>query len=144
MLTAPATVKQDLKLLLDTVEQAVQLRPEIRAQLSGRVRAAIQEASRLEFQVEEQRALAEESRAAALEAERITSEVMRREERLKQLLARFNSLMAEGRFQEADVEIAEQIQEIAPELPAAVAATWNARRSMRRSRARLPTSSAAP
>jgi hypothetical protein len=123
----PQQATQELKLLLESVRQATEIEMDVRNQLAARIRSAIREASRLEFEEEEQRAIAEESRAAAQEARRIAEELGRREERLKQLMERFNSLMAEGRYQDADREIADPIRELAPDLPAAVAATWNAR-----------------
>jgi hypothetical protein len=123
----PERATQELKLLLESVRQATEIEMDVRNQLSARIRSAIREASRLEFEEEEQRAIAEESRAAAQEARRIAEELGRRDERLKQLMERFNSLMVEGRYQDADREIADPVRELAPDLPATMAATWNAR-----------------
>ncbi|GIW91420.1 MAG: hypothetical protein KatS3mg109_1852 [Pirellulaceae bacterium] len=127
MSTDPAGAIENLKLLLQTVEQATVLDEAARSQLINTIRAAIREATRLDVQLEAQRALAEESQAAARAAQRVFEETARREERIKQLMARFQSLMAEGRFQDADEVTAVEVNQLAPDTALAQGATWNAR-----------------
>ena len=53
--TDSATAIQGLKIILDNVERAVDLNPEIRAQLRDRIVTAMREASRRQVEADEQR-----------------------------------------------------------------------------------------
>ncbi len=111
--TNPQLAIQDLKLALETVRRAADLAAERRAELVGKLRSALKEAhyqaslkDELDRQREEELA---SSRAQKLLNERLT----RRVEREKQLMNRFNALIDERRYLEAE-EVAEIVEEIDP------------------------------
>jgi uncharacterized membrane protein YgcG len=111
--TAPDRAIQDLKLLLEAVEAARDVRADIRVALRNQILSVIQEASRLEIEVSELRAEAEARRAAALQQQRLTDALLRDQEKIHNLMLRFNALMEEGEFRVAEREIAANILEIA-------------------------------
>ena len=92
----------DLKVLLENVERAPDLEAEVRAQLRDQIVTAIKEGQRRQIEKDERDQLRAERQAAAQERERIIREAERREEKIKQIIARYNSLMDEWRFREAE------------------------------------------
>ena len=64
----------------------------------------------------------QEARAGAQDRLRIADALTRNEEKLKQLMDRFNSLMDEGRYTAADAIGSNEVAEIAPDLPIAQSA----------------------
>jgi uncharacterized membrane protein YgcG len=110
----PDTAEQDLKLLLENVERAPRLSAEVRRQLRDQIEFAIRESRRLSVEFAENKARTEEARAGALELLRINQDLVVREQRLKQIMDRFNSLMAEGRYEVADQEVIPEIANMAP------------------------------
>ena len=107
---SPETAEQDLKLLLENVERAAELDAGVRSQLREQIEVAIREARREQTLVAQRRAVAEESKAAALEMQRISDELALREQRLKQVMDRFDSLMDEGRYRVADDEVSPEVE----------------------------------
>ncbi len=117
MAVDPLGVQQDLKLLLDKVEQAPEINANLRAQLHDRLVGAIREASRRteEFEVRQLEAL---QRLQAAEVIRSTTEaIISREQRVKQLIERFNSLLAERRYQDAEFDGSRVALELMPNSP---------------------------
>lgn len=127
MTNNPETALQALKVLLEAVDTEPDLGAEVRSQLSNRIQSAIQETSKIKIEVDSRRAHAEENAAAAAEAERLVDDLTRKREKIKQLLDRFNSLLDEGNYFSAEVDIADQVQELEPGLPTGRVAIWNAR-----------------
>ena len=127
MATDPALVRQDLKLLLESLDRAADLRPEVRSQLRDRIEALLREAQRREVESEDRLALAQENRVVALDTMRLADETARKRLKIKQLLDRFNYLLAENKYQAAEVDVAEQVRTVEPNLPDATVALWNAR-----------------
>ena len=125
--TNPEGAKRDLKIQLETIEKSPDLGPDTRAQLKGQVESAIREAGRRAVEVEARRALAEQNRAAAEERQQLVEETARDRQKIKQLMDRFNSLMDEGRYQEAEDIIAAQVEELDPLGTTPVAAEWASR-----------------
>lgn len=110
----PAKAQQDLKLLLEQIERAPDVESETRAQLRDQVVAAIQEARRRDVENSERDQLRLEAEAAAKERQRIVEQLGRRELAIKQIMDRFNALMDERRFREAQ-EASESIRELMPD-----------------------------
>ncbi|MCU0876985.1 MAG: hypothetical protein MUF06_04245 [Pirellulaceae bacterium] len=108
-----------LKQALEMVESSPDLLAEVRAQLRQKLENALRQANQQKIVVADSRARGEEIAAAAREQEQITQALLLRGERLKQLVDRFTSLMAEGRYDIADDEIIPEIQELAPNTPIA-------------------------
>ena len=123
----PDGAKRNLKLLLETVERSPDLDPETRAQLRDQVASAIREAGRRSIEVATRRAMAEENRAASEERQRLVEETARTRLKIKQMMARFNSLMDEQRFGDAEDIIAQEVRELDPLGTTPVSAVWNAR-----------------
>ncbi len=113
----PEEVRQSLKLVMERVVKTPELKAEVRAQLRRQLEAALREASRVEVTkdtLDRQREVAE---AASLDRMRIGQALVRKEEKVKQLMDRFNSLMEEGRYVAAD-EIGEmEVAHLDPNLP---------------------------
>ncbi|MCA9269024.1 MAG: hypothetical protein KDA41_11165, partial [Planctomycetales bacterium] len=106
----------DLKQLLDNVERAPDLEAEIRAQLRDQLVSAIKEAQRRQIEKDQRDQQRAEQEAAARERSRLIREAERRDEKIKQIVARFNSLMDEGRYREAE-DAAYEARELAPGSP---------------------------
>lgn len=123
MSTDPAAVEDELKLLLGRVVRTPELRAEVRATLRAKLEAALRESSRVAATkdlLDQQR---QEADGAAMDRQRISQALERKQEKLKQLMDRFDSLMDEGRYLAAD-EIGElEVAKIAPELPIAQSAS---------------------
>jgi len=125
--TNPENARRDLKIELETIERSPDLGPETRAQLKSQIESAIREAGRRAIEVAARKALAEENRAAAEERQQLVEETARNQQKIRQLMDRFNSLMDEGRYQEAEDIIAAQVRELDPYGTTPMAATWAAR-----------------
>ena len=117
MATNPEDVRQDLKDLLDQVLRTPDLPPEVREQLADQVRAAIRQADARVIEWNEQQRRAAAQQAQALERKLLTDSLLAREQKLTQLMQRFNSLMEEGRYDLAEVEAAMEAVKLAPENP---------------------------
>ncbi len=107
----PQLAIQDLKLALDNVNRAADLEAAKRAELVSKLQTALKEAryqATLKDELDRQR---EEELAAARETKLLNERLTRRLEREKQLMARFNALVDESRFEEA-VEVAQIVEEI--------------------------------
>jgi hypothetical protein len=110
----PEAAIQDLKLAMQNVERAPELNPDVRAQLIDRLQIAIREAQRQAVIKDELDAEREEELAAARERRLLEERFARERELETQLVARYNALMDEGRFDEA-IEVAAAIEEVDPE-----------------------------
>ena len=121
----PQGTKADLKLELERVRRAPELSSEARAQLNDQLAAAIREAERQESIKDQTDQEQMQSRAAALERLRVMSALESDQERVRQLMDRFNSLMDEGRYREAEESAAVEVQKIMPDMPIAVSAIRN-------------------
>ncbi len=98
----PGSVRQNLRLLLERVLHAPELSADNRAQLRERIEATIKLADTRLAAKENEIADQQKSAAAAKEQTRIEDNVKRGQERVKQLIERFNSLLREGRYAEAE------------------------------------------
>lgn len=114
MSTDPDLVIQDLKLNLDRVKRVKDIDEARRAELIDKLNIALQEAIRQSDIKAELDRQTEERIAAARERELLNSRLTRRIEREKQLMNRFNALMDERKYVEAE-EVATIIEEIDPD-----------------------------
>ena len=113
MSTSPAEAIQDLKLAMQNVQNAPELLADVRSSLTDRLETALREASRaatFKAEIDRQREVAEASRR---ELKLINDRLTQKQQREKQLMDRFNSLMDERRYVEA-MEVADIVEEIDP------------------------------
>ncbi|MDZ4819542.1 MAG: VWA domain-containing protein, partial [Planctomycetota bacterium] len=114
MATDPKTVEQDLKRLLDRVENTPEVRANVRAELRNRLTFTIREASLRADEFEtRQIELMERSRASE-EARLLNERLMARELKVQALIERYNALLAEGRYQDAERDAARVAFELMP------------------------------
>ncbi len=115
--TNPETARDQLKLKLDEVSRVPDLDPEVRDQLLDQLRTAIRQADVRVVELNEQRRRAAQLEAQATERRLIAEGLLLKEQKLTQLMERFNSLMKEGRYELAEVEAAGEAEKLAPDLP---------------------------
>jgi tetratricopeptide (TPR) repeat protein len=125
MSTDPDQAAQQLKLMLEKVRRTAELDPEVRDQLVDVLETALREAARqkVEFELAKQRRL--ENIAAGKEQALIANELIRKQLKVKELMARFNSLMQEGRWGLAET-VANEAQIILPTSSVPMQADWYA------------------
>jgi hypothetical protein len=91
-----------LKLVLEKVRQASDLTPEVRSQLGVQTRAALQTAGRM-GRLQANREMRRQQAAAEVEArQRINRDLISRGQKVEQLMARFDALMDEQRYLDAE------------------------------------------
>ncbi len=117
----PQTAIQNLKLALQKVEQAPELNPEFRAQFSDKLQIALREAQRQASIKDERDAQLQEEQAAGRERRMLNERFARNREKEKQLVDRFDSLITEGRYDEA-LKVARTIKDVDPVGPTPVVA----------------------
>ena len=122
----PELAQTDLKLVRERVLRA-EIEPELRAQLLAQIDTSLRNASRLVIEHEQRAAELAQERAAAAEENRIAENLTRDEQRVDQLMQRFNALMAEGRYVDAEVDAAMPARDLMPRNPVPVAAMLTAR-----------------
>ncbi|HMC11775.1 MAG TPA: hypothetical protein VKH44_10810, partial [Pirellulaceae bacterium] len=113
----PDQAEQDLKLELDNIERAPDLEPEVRSQLRRQVENAIRMTRQRKIVADQATAVAQEQRATALEQERLSQALDLQQQRIKQIVDRFDSLMNEQRYAVADEDITPEIQKLARDTP---------------------------
>jgi hypothetical protein len=114
---SPSIAEQDLKALLESIERSPDLDAEVRGQLRDQIENAIRQARQQALVVDEARARAEEARGQAEELQRINDQLTLDQLRLKQVMDRFDSLMAEGRYDLADQEVIPEVLRLARDTP---------------------------
>jgi hypothetical protein len=130
MRTSPAPVLDELKRKEMFIDRALDLSPEVRAELQDKLSAAIREAQRQLSVKDEVDAIDQQAKAAARERLRIVNGLMSDQERLRQLLAQFRVLMEEGRYEQAEIDIAPEVEKYEPGDPdkaVSTSATYAAR-----------------
>ena len=127
MSTDPAGVIQNLKDRLETVKKAIDLEPDVRDQLAGQLQAALREATQRQAEWELRRMREDENRAAAKERMLVIENLARKQEKMKQLMERFNALMEEGKYRYAEEATAAEAQQVDPLETTAQVATLHAR-----------------
>ena len=110
MASSPDNAEDALKRIQFMVDSSPDLAAETRQQLRARVETAIREARRIGVEARERLTIQQEKEAVGKELERINLELRLGEERLKQIMDRYTSLMEEGRYVVADDEVASQVE----------------------------------
>ncbi len=119
----PLAVERELKLMLARVIRTAELNAEVRAQLRGQLETALREARRRAATRDVIEQQIQQAKAADLDRQRIADALNRDQDRLKQLMDRFDSLMDEGRYNAAD-EIGEvEVPRVAQGAPIAASAS---------------------
>jgi len=114
MSESPQAVINDLKLLAGAVRSETRVPGQIRQQLLAQIETTIRLAQQRAERVLEERLTLEANQAAAEERESIIEELYLREDKIDNLIARFNSLLDEGRYRDAETVVAVAV-DIAPE-----------------------------
>jgi hypothetical protein len=114
MQTSPEQAEQDLKVMMENVERSVELDPEVRRQLREQIENAIRQAQQQKLVVDVKLAAAQEHAAQAADLQRLNEELQIKNDRLAQIMSRFNALMAERRFTVVVEEVIPEIERLVP------------------------------
>ena len=98
----PEAASEELKLTLEQVRKAPDLDPGVREQFTDQLEVALREAARRKLEVEQIRQQQLESAAAGRERMLLTENLLLNQEKMSQLLKRFDSLMDERRYRLAE------------------------------------------
>ena len=109
----PESAENQLKLVLEKVRQAPELNPEIRSQLTDKIEAALQTASQQSLIKAEKDLRRQEVESAEKARRQLIKDLYLQEEKVDQLMARFNALMDEERYRDAEA-VANIAEEMAP------------------------------
>ena len=101
MSTNPDEAVTNLKIFMQDVRQAIGIDTEVRSQLADQIESAIREGERRRIEKDRLDAEAAENLAIARERQRILESLGRQEARQGEILDRFNALMDEGNFLDA-------------------------------------------
>ncbi|NQT37970.1 MAG: hypothetical protein HQ581_10800 [Planctomycetes bacterium] len=118
---APDLAIQSLKDMVQQVKMAPDLDPDVRDQLIDQLQATLQAARHRQEELEQRRHERQEQMAIDEERRLLTENLMRKEEKLTQLMARFNSLVKEGNYRVAEEQIGPVAVSLAPNNTAVVA-----------------------
>lgn len=127
MSTDPGLVQERLKLTLDRVVRTAELSATTRAELRGRIETALRESARREFENSERIARALQSVAVAKEQQAILASLEGEQQRVRQLMDRFDSLMDERRYLLAQDIANQEIATIMPGSTIAASAMLDSR-----------------
>jgi len=127
MATDPDGVQQGLKLALDRVQRAGELDLRKKTELRDQIEAALREANRLSYEksIKEMDEIARV--ASARDRQRILANLTTKQEKMRQLVDRFDTLMQEAQYEAAEESAAGEMNVIAPELPITTSTTLIAR-----------------
>ncbi len=117
MATDPATAEADLKLQLGIVTDTPDIDPDVQAQLINQLKSAVREAANRKVELDEERRSTEEALAQRLARQRVIEDLEREQIKVQQLMERFDSLMKEGRYVEAEEQVAAEALLIEPDSP---------------------------
>ncbi|MFN9384641.1 MAG: vWA domain-containing protein, partial [Pirellulaceae bacterium] len=109
----PSSAIANLKALQAEVRRTSELDPGLRTQLESRLGSTLQAAARRERANRDRQAQADQAAAAANASRRLLDERNRREYSIQQLVERFNSLMQQQLFAEANSDIAPVVKDLA-------------------------------
>ena len=109
----PESAANNLKLVMEKVRQAPELDPEVRAQLIDKIEGALQSASRQALVKAEKDLRRQQIESEEKARQRIVKDLYLQEEKIDQLMARFNALMDEERYRDAEA-VANLAEEMSP------------------------------
>ncbi len=124
---SPEAAIQELKGQLENVKRSPDLRPEVRDQLVDQLQGAIRTGEQRQIEDNQRRKEHLERLATEKERQLLTENLLGKQQKLHQLMERFNSLMDEGRYRMAEEGPALQAQELDPGNPVFNSATVNSR-----------------
>ncbi|HUY87660.1 MAG TPA: VWA domain-containing protein, partial [Pirellulales bacterium] len=118
----PEAAANELKLILEKVRQAPELDPEVRSQLVDKIEAAAQTASRQSLVKAEKDLRRQQIDSEQQARQQLVKDLYVKEEKVNQLMARFESLMVDERFRDAEAvaDIANEMRPGSAELRGAV------------------------
>ncbi|MCL6508206.1 MAG: VWA domain-containing protein, partial [Bryobacteraceae bacterium] len=114
--TDPAAARDKLRQLRDYVRKAVDVSADVRAQLNRQIEEAIRAADREHVRANQESLLREQARAEAAAQEQINRRLYLTQQKAEQLMERFNSLLDEERYKDAEA-VAAEAKEMLPETP---------------------------
>ena len=114
MSTDPEAAAENLKITLERVRQAPELRPEVRNQLADVIHAGLREAASREQDLARRQQLQAENQASERERTMLMESLIRKEQKMRQLSDRFNSLMPEGQYRPAEEVVAAEMARLDP------------------------------
>ena len=123
----PEAAIQELKTQLENVKRSPDLRPEVRDQLVDQLQGAIRTGDQRQIEDNQRRKEHLERLARRRSGSCSTENLLGKQQKLHQLMERFNSLMDEGRYRMAEEGPAQQAQEIDPGNPVFNSATLYSR-----------------
>jgi hypothetical protein len=115
MQSNPTKAKKDMKLRLDFLDRAADLFPEVRAQLIDKVTVVVRQAEKREASFEEEEAIRRLAEGQQIERARIQKQLVRDQEKVRQLVEQFRVLLDEGAYEEANESVAAHIEAIYPD-----------------------------
>lgn len=111
--TNPDGAEQNLKSLAELLNVTASLGSETRSQLLSQVQNAMRAARRQSGVVKEKIAREREREAQAREQQRVLRDLDLKTQRLKQVMDRFDALMEEGQYQDADDLVRPEVEKLA-------------------------------
>jgi len=125
----PEGAIQNLKIKLEMVRQTPDLDPDVRDQLADTVEAALRAGARRRTEMEHRVQQQQENQARFKEMALIHENLMRKQQKVRQLMERFNSLMDEGRYRLAEEAAAAEAMAADPGNVVPIAATLVSRQT---------------
>ena len=122
----PEATRYQLKLLLDKVQHTAEITPDVRAQMVDQVEAGLRAASRMSTIKTENDLRRQQIEAEGEARERIHRELVVQEQKIDQLMSRFDALMDEQRYRDAEA-LADIAEGLAPATPGLRGAELTAR-----------------
>ena len=123
----PEDVKLSLKGALEQVLRAPELTTDARSRLRNEIEVVLRETERRQVEKDVRDQAQQAVIASAKERMRLVNAMESKQEKLHQLMDRFNSLMSESRYLLAEEGPAAEVQAIDPQAPIGIAATLSGR-----------------
>ncbi len=123
----PEGVKMSLKVSLDQVLRAPELTTDMRSRLRNELEVVLRETERRQVEKDVRDQAEQAVIASAKERMRLLNAMETKQEKIHQLMDRFNSLMSEGRYLLAEEGPGAEVAAIEPQAPIGVAATLSGR-----------------
>jgi tetratricopeptide (TPR) repeat protein len=105
---------QDLKVLMQQIDTTPDVSASLLTQLKRKISSALKQGNSVALVQAEELAEIEGKRAAAADEARILAATARKADRIKTLMDKFNSLMDEGRYNEAANQVAPEVEALDP------------------------------
>jgi hypothetical protein len=122
----PASAESNLKLMLFSVDEMADLNSDVKQQLIDKLRSAIRQTATIKVEKDERDRTREEAIAQQLSRRRVVEDQTRTEQKVSALMERLTSLMNEGRYREAEEQIAPEALILSPGNAAITAASMTA------------------